>query len=72
MAQIMISNSLKNELNIHLSPQKVVKLYYSKSYKSYVLCFKLGKSKKFIISSFMWKIFKRYIHLIEKVLDNGK
>ncbi len=78
MAQTIIDNKHKNinfdknEINLNLSPQKVVRLYYSKCYKSYVLSFKLGKTKKFIITKFMWKIFQRYLPKIQRVLEDGK
>ena len=83
MAQAMIDQKFKKrdnstqtgesvEFSFFLSNSKIVNLYYSKSYKDYVLCFNLSSSKKFIITRQMWKIFKTYLPLIEKVLSNGK
>lgn len=61
MAQAMINNRKKyqdigtqtgdfNERCITISDTKQIRLYYSKSYKDYIVSFDLNKSKKFILS----------------------
>jgi hypothetical protein len=58
-----------DEFTLTFSNSKVLRLYYSKSYKEYVLSFKLGKTKKFIVTKSMWKILKQYIPQIDKTLS---
>ena len=81
MAQAMIDikNKMRNnstqtgdsfDFTFFLSNTKSIRLYKSKSYKDFVLCLNLGKSKKFIITKEMWKIFKIYIPLINNTLSN--
>ena len=79
MAQAMIDKLKKNvstqtqfDFTFNLTNYKTVRIYYSKSYKEYVVSLNLGNSKKFIITKSMWKIFKIYYPLIEKILENGK
>jgi hypothetical protein len=62
----------KIDFTFHLSNYKSVRIYYSKSYKDFVLSLNLGNSKKYIITKFMWKIFKIYYPFIDKVLQNGQ
>ena len=66
-----VSTQTQLDFTFYLSDYKSVRLYYSKSYKDYVLSLALGNSKKFIITKSMWKIFKIYYPLIDKVLQNG-
>jgi hypothetical protein len=60
-----------SEFFLNLSNSKIVRLYYSKSYKDYVLCFKLGSNKKFILTKSMWKIFRNYLPEIDKTLTKN-
>ena len=66
-----VSTQTQLDFTFYLSDYKSVRLYYSKSYKDYVLSLALGNSKKIIITKSMWKIFKIYYPLIDKVLQNG-
>ena len=78
MAQAMIEMRFKKNTSTQtadnfdftflLSKTKTVRLYKSRSYKDYVLSLSLNKSKKLIITKSMWKIFKIYIPLIDKLL----
>lgn len=61
-----------DEFYLSLSNSKSVRLYYSKSYKDYVLSFRLGKSKKFILTKPMWIIFRKYLPHINKVLSKNE
>ena len=74
MAQAMIDKlkkSSKFDFTFNLSNYKSVRIYYSKSYKDYVVSFNLGNSKKFIVTKSMWKTFKIFYPLINKFLQNG-
>lgn len=78
MAQAMIDKFKKSastqtefDFTFFLSNYKSVRIYYSKSYKDYVVSFNLGNSKKFIVTKSMWKILKIYYPLINKYLQNG-
>lgn len=68
-----VSTQTKSELDFtfFLSNYKSVRIYYSKSYKDYVVSLNLGNSKKFIITKSMWKTFNIYYPLIDRVLRNG-
>ena len=66
-----VSTQTELDFTFFLSDYKSVRLYYSKSYKDYVVSLNLGNSKKFIITKSMWKTFKIYYPLIDKVLQNG-
>ena len=55
---------------LNFENKKIVDLKLQDS-KLYIV-FNLSSSKKFIITRQMWKIFKTYLPLIEKVLTNGK
>jgi len=79
MAQAMIEMRFKKkttstqtgdnfDFTFLLSKTKTARLYKSRSYKDYVLSLSLNKSKKLIITKSMWKIFKIYLPLIEKLL----
>ena len=57
-----------DEFCIYISKNKTFRLYYSKTYKSSVLSFNFGNSKKYIITKPMWKIFRKYIPHIDKIL----
>ena len=79
MAQAMIDKLKKSvstqtqfDFTFHLTNYKSVRIYYSKSYKDYVVSLNLGNSKKFIVTKSMWKIFKIYYPLIDKILHDGK
>ena len=79
MAQAIIDKLKKSvttqtqfDFTFHLSNYKSVRIYYSKSYKEYVVSLNLGNSKKFIINKSMWKIFKIFYPLIDRKLNNGE
>ena len=57
------------EFSVFLSNSKSVRLYFSKCYKDYVLCIKINKSKKIIITRQMWKIFRKFINQIDNELN---
>ena len=44
----------ENERCITISDTKKIRLYYSKSYKDYIISFDLNESKKFILSKEKW------------------
>ena len=78
MAQALI-DKLKNlktistqtsdkELEIQLSHSKIIKVYYSKSFKEYVVSFNLGNSKKFVISRAKWLYLRKFLDKIDKIL----
>jgi len=60
-----------NEKNlfITLSHSKNIQVYFSKSYKEYVLSFNLG-AKKFIITKKKWIYFRDFIQQIDDILIN--
>jgi len=58
------------EFCCQLNKNKRARLYYSESYRDYVLAFNINKSKSFILDRHMWKKFKKYITLIENELGN--
>ena len=61
-----------NEFCVYLSSCKILKLYYSKSYKDYVLSFNFGKSKKYIITKSMWKILYEFLPKINGTLMDDR
>jgi hypothetical protein len=56
------------ELEIQLSHTKIVKVYYSKAFKEYVVSFNLGNSKKFVISRSKWFFLRKYLETIDKII----
>jgi hypothetical protein len=65
------TNVNDNEMIIHLTNHKLVKLYYSKAYKEPVLCFSYINCKKFVITRSMWKILRLNLTQIDGILmDN--
>jgi hypothetical protein len=65
---VAVQTGLNDELSISLSHSKKIELYYSKSYKDYVLSFNLGKSKKFIITKKKWLYFRKFLNQIDQTL----
>jgi len=61
-----------HEIFITLSDTKKIHLYKSKSYKSYVLSFDLGSSKKFIINKEKWMLFRKHIEEIDEIMTNNE
>ena len=57
------------EFSFLITKSKLVRLYYSKCYKDYVLSIKLNNSKKIIITRHMWKVFRKYINQIDNELS---
>ena len=81
MAQAMLDAKKKNftrtiasqtgedtEFCIQLSNSKSVQLYYSKSYKKYVVSFNFGNYKKYIITKQMWLVLRKFIPQIDLIL----
>jgi hypothetical protein len=60
-----------HEICITLSDTKKIHLYKSKSYKSYVVSFDLGSSKKFIINKEKWMLFRKRIEEIGEIMTNN-
>jgi hypothetical protein len=56
------------EFCVYMTNNKLFRIYYSKSYKQYVLSFDFGNFKKYIITQSMWIIFRNYIQNIDKVI----
>jgi hypothetical protein len=57
-----------NEIFISISNTKSIHVYYSKSYKDYIVSFNLGSNKKFILNKNKWKIFYSYSEKINQIL----
>ena len=66
---ISTQTGISSEFCISLTRSKIARLYYSESYKDYVLCFSFSNSKKFIISKSMWKILRSHINQIDNELN---
>jgi hypothetical protein len=58
------------EFCVQLNKNKRARLYFSDSYKDYVLAFNINKSKTFIITRLMWKRLKKYIKHIDNELGH--
>ena len=54
---------------VTLSHSKSIEVYYSKSYREYVVSFNLG-SKKFIISKNKWIYFRNFLEQIDDIILN--
>ena len=65
---VAVQTGINDELSISLSHSKKIELYFSKSYKDYVLSFNLGKSKKFIINKKKWLYFRKFLNQIDETL----
>ena len=61
-----------DEFCIYMSKNKTFRVYNSKTYKSLVLSFNFGNFKKYIITKPMWKIFRRHIPQIDRILIDYK
>ena len=66
-----VQTGLNDELSITLSHSKKIHLYYSKSYRDFVLSFNLGKSKKFIITKKKWMLFRKFINQIDETMTKN-
>ena len=55
------------EFIICLTKTKRARVYYSESYKDYVLSLNYGTCKKFIITRSMWKIIEKKLELINHI-----
>ena len=67
--QQLFSNKFDKNLSIIFSQSKKIEVYYSKSYKEFVLSFNLG-SKKFIIDKKKWIYFRLFLNKIDETLVN--
>ena len=81
MAQAMINNRKKyqdiatqtgdlNERCITISDTKKIRLYYSKSYKEFIISFDLNDSKKFILSKEKWSLFRLHLEEIDEIMTS--
>jgi len=59
-----------NERCITISDTKKIRLYFSKSYKNYIVSFDLNDSKKFILTKEKWQIFRNHIEEIDQVMTS--
>ena len=67
--QQLFSNKSDKNLSIIFSQSKKIEVYYSKSYKQFVVSFKLG-SKKFIIDKKKWIYFRLFLNKIDDIIIN--
>ena len=51
----------------NIGKNKSIRLYYSNTYKDYVLSINFGNCKKYLITRSMWKIFRLYLNQIDIV-----
>ena len=61
-----------DEFCIYMSKNKTFRVYHSKSYKSSVLSFNFGNFKKYLITKPMWKVFRRHIPHVDRILLDYK
>lgn len=59
----------KKEISITLSNSKQINVYYSKSFKEFVISFNLG-SKKFVINRKNWLYFRKFLNDIDQTILN--
>ena len=80
MAQAMLNRPKVNsstqtgdyiEFFANLSKTKTLHMYFSESYKDYVVCLSFSNCKKYIITRAMWKNFRNYINQIDNVLNTN-
>ena len=57
------------EFMVYLDKSKTMRMYFSESYKDYVLCFHFSNNKRYIITKSMWKIFRTHILFLDNVLN---
>ena len=69
LKNVAVQKDNNNEMTINLSKSKKFRMYYSKSYKDYVITFNFTNCRKFLISRSMWKIFRKYINIIDGELN---
>jgi hypothetical protein len=67
--QQLFSNKSDKNLSIIFTQSKKIEVYYSKSYKQFVVSFKLG-SKKFIIDKKKWIYFRLFLNKIDDIIIN--
>jgi hypothetical protein len=65
---IGIQTGDENERCLTISDTKKIRLYYSKSYKNYILSFDLNDSKKFILTKEKWLLFRKHIEEIDDIM----
>lgn len=58
------------EFQLSLSENKRARLYYSESYKDFVLSFNYTNCKKFIVTKPMWKVLRPYLNKIDSILSS--
>lgn len=57
-----------NERCITISNTKKIQLYYSKSFKDYIVSFNINKNKKFILTKDKWLIFRKHIEEFDEIM----
>ena len=57
------------EFMVYLDKTKTMRMYFSESYKDYVLCLHFSNNKKYIITKPMWKKFRNHFAQIDYVLN---
>ena len=55
----------------YLSKTKTIHMYWSESYKDYVVCLSFFNCKKYIITRPMWKRFRNFFSQIDNVLNTN-
>lgn len=58
------------EYFFNLNDFKHVRVYYSESYKDYVLSINFGKCKKYIITRKMWYIFQLHYSILDNIFNS--
>ena len=57
-----------NEFMVYLDKTKTMRVYFSESYKDYVMCLHFSNNKRYIITKQMWKILRLQYFRIDHVL----
>ena len=57
------------EFYVNLAKTKTLHMYWSKSYKDYVICLSFSNNKNYIITRQMWKIFREHIIHIDNAFN---
>ena len=68
---VATQTGINDEFCIYLTNNKTIRVFYSKSYKQYVISFNFGNCVKYIITQDMWFIFKNHFDKIETIFKNN-
>jgi len=69
LLKIASTDTNDKNISISISNSKSVQVYYSKSYKEYIVSFNIG-SKKFIFTRRKWLYFRTFLELIDETIIN--